>query len=168
MDTFLEKMVARKRMPKDGLIAFGIILAGFAVIGLIMSIPLLGSLALLLSAGVAYGVYYFIKSTNIEFEYAVTNGDLDIDKIIAQRKRKRIFTGNCKDFEIVAKLKGDKYTDEYKNITKKIEAVSTMESSDVYFVVTSCKGERTIVFFEPNKRMIDAFKVFIPRKVFEY
>ena len=36
-------------------------------------------------------LYKMYKSKNIEFEYAVTNGDLDIDKIISQRKIREIF-----------------------------------------------------------------------------
>lgn len=168
MDIFIEKIVLRKKTSKDQLITMGIIVGGFIATIAVFSIPALAPFALFIAAAIVYGAFYFSKSRNIEFEYAVTNGELDIDKIIAQRRRKRVFSASSKDFEIVAKLKSDKYSNEYKNIKNRIEAVSSMESSDVYFLVTNYKGERTIVFFEPDKRMIDNFKTFISRKVFEY
>lgn len=168
MDTFIEKIVARKKTGQDHLIVAGIIIGAIVAIVVVSSIPVVNSLGPALWLIIGYLAYYLIKSRNIEFEYAVTNGDLDIDKIVAQRKRKRIFSGTAKDFEIVAKVKGDKYTNEYKNIAKKIEAVSNMDSPNVYFVVTAFKGERTIVFFEPDNRMLSNFKIFIPRKIFEW
>ena len=102
MDTFMEKIVAKKQTPKDMLTKAGIIIAIPVVYILIMNIPVisqfLSGLWLFLIAALIYGGYHLIRSRNIEYEYIVTNGDLDIDKIIARRKRKRIFSANCKDF----------------------------------------------------------------------
>lgn len=168
MDTFIEKIVLRKKTGQDHLITAGIIVLAIILLIVVSSIPVVNSFGPILWVAVGYFAYFFIKTRNIEYEFAVTNGDIDIDKIIAQRKRKRIFSGSAKDFEIVAKLKSDKYTSEYKNIVKKIEAVSSMDNPNVFFIVTSYKGDRTIVFFEPDTRMLSNFKTFIPRKVFEW
>lgn len=168
MDIFVEKIVARKKTTQDFLITFGIIFGSFVACVAAFVVPVLNMVAPVLMVAVLYFGFYFSKSRNIEFEYAVTNGDLDIDKIIAQRKRKRIYSAASKDIEIVAKLKSDKYTPEYQNIKNRIEAVSSMEESDVYFVVSTYNGARTIVFFQPDNRMIDSFKTKISRKVFEW
>lgn len=168
MDTFIEKLITKKRTSKDSLISIGIVVAAIFLSVAILFIPIINSVAPVLIAAIIYFAYIFMKSTNLEFEYSVTNGDIDVDKIMAKRKRKRIFSAMTKDIEIVAKLKSDKYSSEYKNIRNKIEAVSTMESNDIYFIVAPYKGERTIVFFEPDQRMIDSFKTKMPRKVFEY
>lgn len=168
MDTFIEKLITKRKTGKDRAFSAGIIALGIIVAYLVLNLTaaFLQSISLLLAAGVLYGTYLLVKSRNIEFEYAVTNGDLDIDRIVAQRKRKRIFSASCKDFEIVAKVSSDKFKQEGANIQKKIEAVSTLQNPDVYFIVLNYKGERTVVFFEPDKRMLDNFKTFIPRKVF--
>lgn len=165
MDIFIEKIVARKKTGEDHFITAGLAIGGIILILIILNLPFLQGIAPLFVLGVIYGIYYVAKSRNIEFEYAVTNGELDIDKIIAQRKRKRIFSSNCKEFEIVARTKSIHYNDEVKRIAKRIEAVSTMESENVYFAVVSYEGQKTVVFFEPNQRMLDAFKMYIPRKV---
>lgn len=167
---FIEKLVAKRKDAKDLMATLGITVAGvvimFIIPGLSRYVPFIGSLWPLIAAGVVYGIYRFINSRNIEYEYIVTDGDLDIDMIIAQRKRKRIFSANCKDFDVVARFKGRQSQDsQLGNVSKRIEAVSSMDSNEVYYVTLSYKGERTAVFFEPDDRILKAFKTFIPRKI---
>ncbi len=170
-DVFMEKIVRRKRTGKDSLITIGLVIAVPVLFILLLSIPTIGqfisSMGLLIFAGMIYGAYHLIRSRNIEYEYIVTNGDLDIDMIIAQRKRKRVFSANCKSFDIIAKHKGSHYSNNMDNIKNRIEAVSSMDAGDIYFITLSYKGEQTIVFFQPQERMLDSFKRFIPRKVYK-
>ena len=102
---------------------------------------------------------------NVEFEYAFTNGKLDIDKIIAQRKRKRLFSANCRDFEAFGKLDSKNFTDDIKNIPQQIKAVTSMSSQDVYFLVANYKGNRTLVYFEPDERMLNSLKPYISKRI---
>ena len=166
MDVFMEKIVSKKKDIKDHLIKVGILVAGGTAMLFVPMIPIIGSMAFIIDAGIIYLMYYLITSRNVEFEYIVTNGDLDIDKITSKRKRKRVFSAHCKEFDIVAKLNSDKYDNEARNIKNRLELVSTLQSPDVYFATLTYKGERTIVFFEPDERMLNSFKTFIPRKVF--
>lgn len=166
MDVFMEKIVKKKKEVKDHIITVGIILAGLIVMLFVPIIPYIGQMWLIINAGIIYLMYYLITSLDIEYEYIVTNGDLDVDKIISKRKRKRIFSANCKEFDVVAKLNSDKYDYEARNIKNRLELVSSMNSPDIYFATLNYRGERTIIFFEPNEKMLNSFKTFIPRKVF--
>jgi len=168
MDTFLEKLVTKRRTINDTLITFGILLAGIILILVVLSIPLLNqlSLGLLLAAGVAYLMYRFVSARNVEYEYIVTNGDLDIDKIVSKRKRKRIFSASCKEFEILAKVSSNSFSQSVQSIKNRIDATSSINSPDAYFATLVYKGEKTVVIFEPDDRMLNNFKVFIPRKMF--
>ncbi|HHV58692.1 MAG TPA: hypothetical protein GXX49_00040 [Clostridiaceae bacterium] len=167
MDSFIEKIVERKKTAKDLLFSVGIVLLCAIVIFIIPAIPYINYMPLVFMAGAVYGAYLLIRSRNIEFEYSVTNGEIDIDKIIARSRRKRVFSGSCKDFEILAPLKSSQHTQSIQNIPKRIEAVSSMESQDVYFFVTNFQGERTVVYFEPSEKMLNAFRLFIPSKIFK-
>lgn len=167
MDVFLEKIVARRKDAKDFLLVIAIIVAALVVISVSLSFPVTKGFAPIIIVGIIYVVYRLITSRNIEFEYAVTNGDLDIDKIISQRKRKRIFSASCKDFDVVAKPGSVHFTKDVKAISKRIEAVSSMDAPGVYFITLHHKGERTVLFFQPDERMLNSFKIFIPKKVFE-
>jgi len=170
MDTFMEKIVGKKKTAKDYLIMAGLIFAVPVVFLALLNIPVIGSFfasfSFAILAGLIYLAYYFIRSREIEYEYIVTNGDLDIDKIIARKRRKRILSVNSKDFDVLARYKG-KYYDKYMdNIQNRIEAVSSMDDKDIYFFIFNQKGEQTIVFFQPEERMLKNFKKFNPRNVY--
>ncbi len=165
MDLFNEKIVKKDYEIKDFLFVIGVVLAGFILIyaTLLTGMPMLVPIVI---TGAGYGMFRLIPNVSIEYEYIVTNGDLDIDKIIAKRKRVRIFAGESKDFEIIAKVNSERFTGEYKGITNKIEAVSNMKAENVYFLVTMYKGNRIIVYFEPNERMLQDIRKKSPGKVF--
>lgn len=167
MDTFLEKIVTRKKTAVDGLITAGIVFATLVVIFILMNIKVIAQLGIgiFLAAGLIYLAYRLVTGRNVEFEYVVTNGDLDIDKIISRRKRKRIFSASCKEFDIVARVSTGDFASAMQNAKTKIDASSTPNSPDAYYVTLNYKGERTIVIFEPDDRMLNNFKTFIPRKV---
>lgn len=165
MDIFIEKIVAKRKDGKDALLNIGIVLGALILMIVAMNVPVINQMALLVAVGIGYFAFRLITSRNVEFEYVVTNGDLDIDKIVAQRKRKRIFSSSCKNFDIVAKVKSSHYTPQIQSIKNKIEAVSTMAADDVYFITLNYKGEGTVIYFQPDERMLNNFKTFIPRKL---
>jgi hypothetical protein len=167
LDIFLEKIVRRKKTILDSAITAGIIVLAILLIMVIGSFAFLRSFAPIFIVGIGYIAYMFIRNRSIEYEYIVTNGDLDIDMIIAQRKRKRVFSGTCNEFEMIAKLTSGQYNHNTQNIKNRVMAVSSMESSDVYFISLVKDGKSTLVFFEPHAKMIESFKKYIPRKVFD-
>lgn len=169
MDTFMEKLVTKRKTIVDHLVTAGIILAAILLIILSMSIQVLQDLGigLIIIAGIVYLGYRLISSRNVEYEYVVTNGDLDIDKIISKRKRKRIFSASCKEFDIVAPVKSDSFERSVQEIKKRIDASGDIASPDAWFVTLNYKGERTIVIFEPDERMLKNFRIYIPRKILQ-
>jgi len=165
MDVFMEKIVRKQKDIKDHLITAAVIIAALILMFLALNfIP--PQLSLFFIVGIGYISYLLITTRNIEYEYAVTNGDLDIDKIIAQRKRKRIFSANCKNFEIVAKVKSHHYTPQYKNFKNQMNCASSLNGDGVYFIALQYNNEQTVVYFEPTEKMLNSFKTYIPRKVF--
>lgn len=168
MDNYMEKLVTKKRTAGDTLITVGIIFGAIVLILFVMSIQVLQQLgiSLLLVALIIYLGYRFITSRNIEYEYIVTNGDLDIDKIISKSKRKRLFSANCKEFDIVSPVKSNSFSQSVQAIKNRIDASGSIDSPDAYFITLTYNGEKTLVIFEPSDRMLKNFKTYIPRKVF--
>lgn len=167
MDVFMEKIVAKKRDAKDMMITSAIILGTLIAMVVVLNVPILTQLgiSMFLVVGLIYLAYRLITSRNVEFEYVVTNGDLDIDKIVARRKRKRIFSASCKEFDIVAKVSSNSFSQSVQSIKNRIDASSSPSSPDAYFVTLTYKGEKTLVIFEPTEKMLNNFKTFIPRKM---
>ena len=164
MDMFIEKIVRRRKSGLDMLI-----IALIALITLVASFLLtiyIPQFSLLLIAGIIYIAYIFISRRNVEYEYAVTNGDLDIDIIINQKKRKRMLSANCKEFEVVARVNSPQYTNEIKTCKNIKDFSSHNKEAEVWFISMRKEGQHTVILFEPLAQMIDNFAIFIPRKVF--
>ena len=164
MDIFIEYLVKRQKTAKDMLIMVGVIFAFFVVLVFGIGIPMVGPFVV---AVAGYGGYLLIISRNIEYEYIVTNGELDVDKIISQRKRKRILSISSKQFEILAPVHDQQYMKDFTNVNiqKTIEAMSSMKSPDLYFAVFVLNGVRTKLIFEPSEKMLEAFKKYNQRQV---
>ena len=100
MDTFAEQLVVKPMTPQDQLKKTGLILVTVVLcLGLTYLSLTFMPLILLVVCAVAYGAYFLITGMNVEYEYSVTNGELDVDKIIAKRKRKHMLTVKISDFE---------------------------------------------------------------------
>lgn len=162
MDTFIEYIVKKKKTARDYLIITAIIAALIllAALCLFLNRRLFG-IPFILFVFACWGAYILLTGSNIEFEYILTNTELDIDKIIARRSRKRVITVNFKEIEKCAKFSPEEET----NISR-IEALyGDIKSGSVYFVDFSRDGERIRVLFEPNERILNEIKKINPRCV---
>ena len=94
MDIFIEKMVKKQMESIDYVIMFAII-AGtvFAVFFSFVLIPM-QMFSLLVAAGLVYLSYRLITGRNLEYEYIVTNGELDVDVIINKKNIKNIYSNS--------------------------------------------------------------------------
>lgn len=168
MDVFIEKLVKKQKTSKDILFSIGVVVAALIIVfGVIPLIPIVKNFLIFFLFLFSYLAYYLIRSRNIEFEYSLTNNELDVDKIIDQKRRKHVISVDCRDFEVMAKVNSDKLTEDIKAIKNRIEAVSSMSSPDVYFAVFENGGVKTLLFFEPNEKMIETIGRYIPRKLFK-
>ena len=105
MDTFVEQIVAKRKGGKEYAIIFGSLIAALLILAALWLFLLffIGIFfVLLLTAGIGWLLWYLITMQNVEFEYSVTNGDIDIDQITAQRKRKRIVSVSGEKIETFA------------------------------------------------------------------
>jgi len=161
MDVFLEKIIRKKRTTKDYLIVATVIYIALGVNFIAIMVPLLRGFTLLMS-GIC--IYFVVRRTYIEYEYTLTNNELDIDIIVAKKDRKRLFTANCKDFEMFGRIEHSKYN-EVKTIEKKILAIVSKDSKNIYFAVLQFEGARTLLLFQPDERMVEQIANCIPKKV---
>lgn len=167
MDLFMEHIVKHKRQTKDYVmialsILLGLVLLLFSPI--ILTVQVLASLWLLVVAGIIFLVYVMIKRTDIEFEYILTNKELDIDRITAKSRRKRIFTIDFSVVDICAPVsthKGELSRQAYKTID-----CTGMGESEVYFVDITSETGVTRVLIEPPAEFIENVKRYNPSKIF--
>lgn len=166
-DAFIEYMVKRKTTPKIIMAKIGIVVGTLLLWALI--VIFLGSgkfsfIGLIAAFGSLYGGVYLITSMNVEFEYVVTNGDIDIDKIIARRKRRRLVTVNCREAEAFGRYKASEHAT--KSYQTKIFACESLDSEGLWYCAVRLKDKGlTLVVFNANEKMLEAIKPFLPRPV---
>lgn len=167
-DVFIEKIVARKKTCKDYLLIVGVIVAGLVAIVAVNVLNVYINISFmlpLLVVGVIYLLYILISNMSIEFEYILTNGDLDIDKIIARRKRKRVFSCPAKNVEMMAKVGSDEWRDAQHGGYKLLDCSQTLMSPDSWFITANFKGQRLLVVFTPDERILKNMKRYNPSKI---
>ncbi len=166
MDFVNEFIVRRNRTGNDYLM-----MAGYLILGVILTLlglnfaPFLGSMFLLPVAGIWYGVYYLISLSNIEFEYTMVNGELDVDKIIARKRRKRVISVKSSDFELFAPHKPEITAHQKQNGVTILDC-SGVRSGDAYYALYSKDGKRTMLIFNPTDKMLDDIQRHVPRTLF--
>lgn len=167
-DVFIEYLVKKRTTPVTILLKIGIAVAAVLVALLVLTFSgFLGSLSFLgvvIAVGTVYGAYYLITSQNIEYEYSVTNGEMDVDIIVAQRRRKRLLTVNCKEVEAFGRYKEEDHTQ--KNYQTKIFACDSPVGEDVWYCSSRQKEKGlTILVFNANEKMLNAIKPYLPRPI---
>lgn len=155
MDTFFEQIVKKKKTALElgGIVATIIVALVLVAVLWVLSVPLLTPL---LTVGILYGAWWLLTGLNVEYEYCVTNGDIDIDLIIAKRKRKRIVSVVGRKVECL--LPYNAATVDEKAYQRVVVAASSKKAEGLwYFTYHSKKSGHTLVLFEPEERVLCAF-----------
>ena len=96
MDRFSEQLIEKTPDGKDKLKRALIIIGEIVLLALLALICFIIPTVLMVCVAVAMGSFFLFKllmeNTMYEYEYIVTNDDLDIDKIVGRRTRKRLIT----------------------------------------------------------------------------
>ncbi len=166
MDVFIEKIIKKQKGFKEYSLIAGTIILVIAITFALTFVKFFQSILFLVVIALVYGAWILIGNLNTEYEYIVTNDEIDIDIIINRKKRKRLFSTSCKDFDILANVKSENFNDEVRSIENKIIACSSLQSPNLYYATLEYKGQKTLLYFEPDERILNALKVFIPKKVF--
>lgn len=184
-DIYLEHMVKRKKTGAQTVFVVLLCLAG-AVLSVVLfaltfiigvSMQQAGSgigqitsfVGLLLIAAMWYGVYLLIGMQNVEYEYILTNSELDIDKIMSKKGRKHMITLDFKNVIICASTTDIEHNDDYKRIKADsvINAVGDESRGEIYFAdFAGDGGARKRVLFQPTAKMINSARKYNPGRIF--
>ncbi|MCI5801403.1 MAG: hypothetical protein SOX72_04525 [Oscillospiraceae bacterium] len=169
-DVFIEHLVKKRSTPLEWLLRI-LLLLGAALLSVVLflfsgALGVFQTFAFLLIAGVVYGAWYLFTGFSVEFEYSITNGEMDVDKIIAQRKRKRLISVKCKDFETFGRYKPEEHAN--RSYQTKVLAYDSSTDDVWYCTFHSTAGGNTLLVFNATEKMLNAMKTTMPKPlVFE-
>jgi hypothetical protein len=162
MDIFHEQIV-KKKLSGLRLLAMIAVIVGFAlaIIAAFVFLSLILPMAMLIIAGLLYLAWFVVTGFNIEYEYILTNDELDIDKIIAKRKRKRLISIKMSSVSEFAKLSSD-------NADAGNRTLVDCAGSELPPVVMDFKHDRMgdcRLLFTPTEEMTEQMVKVLPRAI---
>ena len=161
MDSFFEQIVKKKKGVTEWSIIIAIVLAALALLVLAV---LFASLYIIVAVvGILYGAWWLIGTQSVEYEYCVTNGDIDVDKIVARRKRTRLVSVAGRKIRALAPYDPQKPLGKFQRTV--LVAPSIKVEGLWYFTYHSKKNGDTLVVFMPDDRVLGALYDGLPKLV---
>lgn len=163
---YAEYLVKRKGdktllFKKLGLVLLAIVILAA---GYVFLISRMAAFMLPLVIGTAALVWYLWRYTNIEYEYIILSGTVEVYRIYGERVRKKILEFETKNIENVAPL--EKHPD-VKNATYSVvtDCSSGEKSDELYFVTYTAEHGKGILYLNVIKKTLDVFRYYKPSAV---
>ena len=171
-DVFYEQLYARKKTFREYavqalifIVTIGLSMAVFMFC--ISYIPKFGLMLGTVCIGIiVYFGYKLFMRLDVEYEYIYLNGEIDVDKIICRSERSRLLTVKASNFEQfgeyneASKAKVDAYP-----VNKRFDVRSNKTDNLYYAVFNHKEYKKTLLIFEPDERIFEDMKRYMPRTV---
>lgn len=162
MDVFVEQIVAIKKTGKDFAAHVGIVLLSSVL--MLIGYIFLTSIFIAVAAAVIFGAYKLFLRLNIEYEYIITNGTMDVDKIIAKSSRKRMISFDVPSIQRIEKYNGVLPIDIENDCL--FFCNKNDEDAIIVYYKEEGKPQKTFVF-APNEKVREAIKSILPKYIGE-
>jgi len=159
---FKEQIVKRQSTIKDMFLRIGLVIAAL-LISMIALIVLEG-FGTFIAMGAIFGAWFLMSYLKVEYEYAFTDGELDIDVIYNRSRRKRLFTARVNDFEIMAHVQDNTHMGSFHNAQETRDFTSGVTNDNTYAFLLNHNGKRLKVIIEPNDVMLKAIATVLTRR----
>lgn len=136
------------------MVAFQFVFINYAVFGLPLVVMVITT-------------YFVRQNTKIDFDYAYTNGLLEITKVYRMRKRKEIVACEMNEIVVLAKSRTKPVQPYIGKSMKTFDCTSHREGVVYYTMIVSDQkaGSEMKILFEPNEEMLQALHRAAPDKV---
>ena len=161
MDNYCEQIVEKKKTGADiakivlTLLAIVLGAGAFVFVSVYFGITFMIIFAIgLLALGA-----WLVSGMNVEYEYIITNNEMDIDKIIGRRKRKRMITVDLSK----ANGFGGYPPQEDIEADTTVHATTGLEKNAHYLLVEHNDYGKVKVIFNPNEKTREAIAHELPK-----
>lgn len=165
MDTFAEQLVKKKlsgkeKFKRNMILSSSIVLGGLVVIFSASFFYYYLFAGIVVCAAMIFGGVWFSRNmSNIEYEYSITNGEFDIDKIICQSKRKSFLSVNVSDFTDYGRY--DENTTETDDNTTFILACDGTEKGYWYADFNNGQYGKSRLLFSPDEKIRNCIRPYL-------
>ncbi len=126
-----------------------------------------GLIPMILAVGAGVGAWYVGLRVDIEYEYALTDKEIDIDVIYNKQRRKHITTLDLSKMETMFRASDGRMEGYAGRGLKKEDYSSKEEVNKSRMFAMIYDGSRMLIL-EPDERLLKAIRNIAPHKVNEY
>ena len=150
MGEFFSEWIVKRKTPQNVKIIQTLLVIVCVLSCGLLPIPYVGILAVAL---IIFLSYLYFKNNDVEWEYALVEKTMYIDKIMKKSKRKRMGEYDLTKTEVIAP-EGSSYIKEYDNRNLKKYVLIIMDGNQLVKLV-----------LEPDERMLKELRDIIPRQL---
>ena len=149
-------------LKKTAIVIFAFVGAILAM-ALAASVQILNSMGLFLAAVVVFFAYKFAQTTDVEFEYCIVNGEIDVDRIFDKKRRKRYISVPAGKIDKIVPIESD---DNKSVIAKKtyFAAANRKDENNYVIIFRGERGYEKIIIVDDEKVLLH-FLTVMPQKV---
>ncbi len=164
MDTISEQLVPKISTGADKVKKILVSLAAIMLASVLMWLAIVFNFysLIILVLLVLYGGIWLVSNMSVEYEYIITNNEMDIDKIIGRRKRKRMITIDLATAEEFSPYSGD---NDNISADATVHATSGVEKNAHYLVAQHSAYGKVMLIFNPNEKTREAIMQEIPNSL---
>jgi hypothetical protein len=156
-DVFKEQLVKRRPDIKNTMAKAGLVSAAIFLMMIVALVEVLSFAFPILFIAIIFVTYILFRRFNIEYEYVLTNNELDIDIIYGESRRKRIFSASVRGFEAFRKAGSTEMEQSFSGANMKADYSSGPSGTAAkYEFVAAHKGKRMHIVFEPNEDLLSS------------
>ena len=172
MDIFYEQMLKKEKRTSDRLKITGGLILSIILTAIIILLFLMGQSLFGFNFFLIFCIWWlfvkFLGTYNVEYEYTITNHELDIDTINGKNHRKHITTINLKQIDYFGNKNDIKTKDAMKTSgqpAKEYYFVSSKESKNIYVtdVISRKNGSKVRVYIEPDEDLKEYIRLANPK-----
>lgn len=161
--SFVECIVKKKLTFKEICIRAGIILLGVLVFSLSAFLNL-APLGIIIGGWFSW---FFVNNRRIEWEYSLKGKVLDIYRIIAKSRRRKMIPLELDRLEKFGKVGDDGYNYHIKAKTRVLNfsSYNKKNADKLYYAVVQRPKGKFMVIIEPDDFVLEQMKIFIPKNL---
>jgi len=138
---------------------------GMIVLSVLSLILIVIPFGIFLPIGFVIAIVLVFRYYDAEYEYALLEKELTVDRISSKSSRRRRGTFNLERLEIMAQYGSDKLADVEKRNFKTYNYSANIDISKTYVLVAPCNKEMVRIIFDPDERMKESIWKLAPSKV---
>lgn len=159
-DTYVEQSVKAK--PGAGYYLKMFFAVALIMVGIPLSLIFIG--LLLIGFGVIILIYY-AGDAKLEYEYTLTNGEVDIAAIYNGRRRKEKLQFDLENVTMIVPKDSNRINPQEKY--KTYSFLSKAGEGQQIALIMDLNGDKTMVLMEPNERSMEHIKTFAKNKCYD-